>query len=70
MKLKKNENQSMDTLIFLRSISIKIPMEGVTERKCGAETQGMTFQRLPHLEIYPIYNHQTLTIFWMSTSAY
>jgi hypothetical protein len=27
----------------------KIPMEGVTETKFGAETEGTTIQRLPHL---------------------
>jgi hypothetical protein len=37
----------------------KIPMEGVTETKFGAEIEGMTIQRLPHLGIHPIYNHQT-----------
>jgi hypothetical protein len=33
MKLKKNEDQSVDNL----------PMEGVTETKFGAETKGWTF---------------------------
>jgi hypothetical protein len=32
----------------------KIPMDGVTETKWGAETEGMTIQRLPHLWIHPI----------------
>jgi hypothetical protein len=54
MKLKK-EDQSVDTSI-LRSAN-KIYMEGVTEKKFGAETEGMTIQRLPHLGIHPIYNH-------------
>jgi hypothetical protein len=27
----------------------KIPMEVVTESKCGAKTEGMTIQRLPQL---------------------
>jgi hypothetical protein len=57
MKLKK-EDQSVDTLILLRR-GDKIPMEGITETKCGVETKGMTIQRLPHLGIHPIYNHQT-----------
>ena len=48
MKLKK-EDHSVDTSILLRRGS-KIPMEGVT--KCGAETEGMTNQRLPHLGIH------------------
>ena len=48
MKLKKKEYQSVDTLILLRRGN-KIPMEGVTETKFGAETEGVTMQRLPHL---------------------
>jgi hypothetical protein len=35
MKLKKNENQTVDTLPLLR-IGDKIPMEGVTETQFGA----------------------------------
>jgi hypothetical protein len=35
MKLKNNEDQSVDTLILLRRRN-KIPMEGVTETKFGA----------------------------------
>jgi hypothetical protein len=52
MKLKK-EDQSVDTSILLRRGN-KIPMEGITETKFGAETEGMTIQKLPHLEIHPI----------------
>jgi hypothetical protein len=37
----------------------KIPMEGVTETKFGAEMEGRNIQRLTHLRIHPIYNHQT-----------
>jgi hypothetical protein len=40
MKLKK-EDQSMDTLILLRR-GKKMPTEGVTGTKYGAETEGMT----------------------------
>jgi hypothetical protein len=36
----------------------KIPIKGVTETKIGAETEGMTIQRLTHLGIHPINNHQ------------
>ena len=61
MKLKKKEDQSVDTSFLLR-MGNKIPMEGVTETKCGAETEGMTIQRLPHLGIHPINNHQTQTL--------
>jgi hypothetical protein len=39
MKLKKNEDQSVDTLSFL-NIGNKTPMEGVTETKFGAEMKG------------------------------
>jgi hypothetical protein len=48
MKLKKKEDQAVDSLILLRWRN-KTSMEGVTETKCGAETEGMTIQRLPHL---------------------
>jgi hypothetical protein len=47
MKLKKKDH-SVDTLILLRRGN-KIPMEGVTETKFRAETEGMTTQRLPYL---------------------
>jgi hypothetical protein len=39
----------------------KIPMEGVTETKCEAETEGKAIQRLPHLGIRPIDSHQSQT---------
>jgi hypothetical protein len=53
MKLKKKEDQSVDTSILLRRGN-KIPVEIVTETKCGEETEGMTIQRLPHLGMHPI----------------
>ena len=68
MKLKKNEDQSVDTVPFLR-IGNKTPMEGVTETKFGAETEGMTIQKLPHLGIHPINNHQTQTLLQMLARA-
>ena len=68
MKLMKKEDQSVDTLILIRWRN-KITMEGITETKYGAETEGMTIQRLPYLGIYPIYNHQTQTLLWMPTCA-
>jgi hypothetical protein len=46
MKLKKNQDQSVDTLPFLR-IGNKTPMEGVKETKFGAEMK----ERMDHLEI-------------------
>jgi hypothetical protein len=58
MKLKKKEDQSVDTSFLLR-MDNKIPMEGVTETKFRAETEERTIQRLPHPGIHPIYNHQT-----------
>jgi hypothetical protein len=65
MKLKK-EDQSVDTLFLLRRGN-KIPMEGVTEAKCEAEAEVMTTQKLPHLGIHPINNHQTQTLLRMPT---
>jgi hypothetical protein len=41
MKLKKKEDQSVDTTFLLR-MGNKIPMEGVTETKFGAEMEGKT----------------------------
>jgi hypothetical protein len=41
MKFKKKEVQSVDTSILLRRGN-KIPMEGVTETRCGANTEGMS----------------------------
>jgi hypothetical protein len=67
MKLKKKAAKSVDTSILLRRGN-KIPMEGVTETKCGADTEGMTIQGLPHLRIHPTYNHQTQTLLWMPTN--
>jgi hypothetical protein len=61
MKLKKKEEESVNTL-FLFRIRNKIPMEGVTETKIGAEMEGRTIQRLPHPGILPINSHQTQTL--------
>ena len=68
MKLKKKEDQSVDTSFLLR-MGNKIPMEGVTKTMCGAGTEGITIQRLPHLEIHPINNPQTQTLLQMPTRA-
>jgi hypothetical protein len=68
MKLKKKEDQSVDTSILLRRGN-KTTMEGATETKFGVETEEMTIQRMTHLGIHPIYNHQTQTLLWMPTSA-
>jgi hypothetical protein len=48
MKLKKKEDQSMDTSILLRRGN-KLPMKGVTETKFRAETEG----RKDHPETAP-----------------
>jgi hypothetical protein len=63
-KTKKKEDKSEDTLLLLR-MGNKISVEGVTETKFGAETEGKTIQRLPHPGIHPIYNHQTQTLLHM-----
>jgi hypothetical protein len=68
MKLMKKEDQSMDTSVFLRKGN-KILVGTNTETKCGAETEGKTIQRLPHLEIHTIYSHQTQTLLLMSRST-
>jgi hypothetical protein len=68
MKLKKKEVQSVDTSVLHRREN-KTPIEEVTETKCGAETEGMTIQRLPYLGIHPINNHQTQTLLQMPTRA-
>ena len=53
MKLKKKEDQSVDTS-FLLQRGNKISMEGVTETEFRTMTEGRTIQRLPHLGIYLI----------------
>ena len=58
MKLKKKEDQSVDTSILLRRRN-QIPMEGVTETKFGVEPKETTIQRLPHVGIHLMNNHQT-----------
>jgi hypothetical protein len=68
MKLKKKEDQSVNTWVLLRRGN-KIPMGGVTETKWEAETKGMTIQRLPHLGIHPINNYQNQMLLWKSTRA-
>jgi hypothetical protein len=48
MKLKKNQDQSVDTLFLLR-MGNNIPIELVTKTKFGAEMEGRSIQSLPHL---------------------
>ena len=68
INLKNKEDQSVVALVLLRRGN-KILMGGDTETKCGAETEGKTIQRLPHLGIHPIYSQQTQTLLWIPTSA-
>ena len=68
MKLKKKEDQSVDTLVLLKRGN-KIPMGGNTQTKYGAETEGKAILRLSYLGIHPIYCYQTQTLLWMPTSV-
>jgi hypothetical protein len=52
MKLKKKEDQGMDTSVLLRKEN-KILTKGDTETKCGTETEGKAIQRLLHLGFTP-----------------
>jgi hypothetical protein len=56
----------VDTLFLLRRGN-KIPMEGVTETKFGADSERRTIQRLPHPGIHLINNHQTQTLLHIPT---
>jgi hypothetical protein len=60
MKLKKKVDQSVDTSFLLRMWN-KIT-HGRSYKDIGAEPEGMAIQRLPHLGIQPINNHQTPTL--------
>jgi hypothetical protein len=64
MKLKKKEDQSVNTSILLR-LQNNVSMEGVTETKFGAEMDGRTIQRLPHPGIHNRISHQTQTLLHM-----
>ena len=46
MKLKKKEDQSVNTWTLLRRGN-KIPMEGLTETQFGAETEGRSLRDCP-----------------------
>jgi hypothetical protein len=63
MKLKKNEDQSMNTLVLFRSGS-KIHIGGDTETKCGAETKGKAI-----LWIHSIYSYPVQIVLCMPTSV-
>jgi hypothetical protein len=64
-----NSRRRKTKVCILLRTGNKIPMEGITETKCGVETEEMTTQRLTHLGIHPIYNHQTQTLLWIPASA-
>jgi hypothetical protein len=68
MKLKKKEDQSLDTSVLFRKGN-KILTEGTSETKCGAEIKGKAIQELPHPGIHPIYRHQTQTLLLMPRSV-
>jgi hypothetical protein len=57
MKLKKKEDQRVETS-FLLGMGNKIPMEGVTETKFRAESEGRTAP----LGDPPINNHQSQSL--------
>jgi hypothetical protein len=57
MKLKKKEDQSVNTLPLLR-IGNKTPLEGITMK-------GWIIQRLPHQGIHPIISHLRQTVLHM-----
>jgi hypothetical protein len=63
MKLKKKQDQSVDALVLLR-MGDKMLMGRNAETKYGAETEGKAIQRLSHLEIHPVYSHQTQTLLY------
>jgi hypothetical protein len=64
MKLKKKEDQSVDTS-FLLKMGNKIPIEGITETMFRAETEERAIHRLTHLGIHSINNHQMQTLLHM-----
>jgi hypothetical protein len=68
MKLKKKEDKSVATSSRLR-MGNKIPMEGITQTKFGAEMEGRTIQRLSHPGIHIIISHQTQALLFKLRSV-
>jgi hypothetical protein len=68
MKLKKKEDRHVGASVLLKKGN-KILTRTNTETKCGAECEEKAIQRLLHLGIHLIYNHQTQIILWMPRSA-
>jgi hypothetical protein len=64
LKLKKKENQSVDTS-FLLLMGNKILLVGVKTTMFGAETVGRIIQRLADLGIHAINSHQTQPLLHM-----
>jgi hypothetical protein len=61
MKLKKNEDQSVNVSVLLRRGN-KIITGGNMETEFRVEIEGKAIQRLLHLAIHPIYSHQNQTV--------
>jgi hypothetical protein len=68
VKLQKKEDQSVDASVHLRREN-KIFTRENTETRYGAETEEKAIQRLPHVEIHPLYSHQTHKLLWMPRNA-
>jgi hypothetical protein len=68
MKHKKKEHQNVYASVFFRRVN-RILTRGNMETKCGAETEGKIIQRLPRMQIHPIYSHQNWTLLWMLGSV-
>jgi hypothetical protein len=64
MKFKKKEEQMVVTS-FLPRMGNRLPMEGVTKTTFVVEMEARTIQRLSHLGVHSIYNHQTQTLLHM-----
>jgi hypothetical protein len=64
----KKEDQSVGASVLLGWVN-NILTGGNLETTCGAETEGKTIQRLPHLGIHLIYSCQTWILLRMLGSA-
>jgi hypothetical protein len=63
-EVQEKEDQNVDGSVLFRRVN-KILTGGNMETKNGAETEGKAIQRLSHLGIHSIYNHQTWKLLWM-----
>jgi hypothetical protein len=57
MKLTKKERPKCDSVLLRREN--KILSGAKMKTKCRAETEGKAIQRLPNMEIHPIYSYQS-----------